>query len=116
MTGIVHPKMKILENCTHPQVVPSLYNLYSFIKHKRRSLVECPSCSLPYNESGAAKRERSGIMKVAHTTFTLNFTKVQKLYRFVLKKKIVLFHENLTMKMQPWSLQLYGKQRIGHSD
>ncbi len=39
MKGIVHPKMKIL-SLTH-FVILNLYDLFSFVKHKRRYFEEC---------------------------------------------------------------------------
>ncbi len=39
--GIVHPKMKILSSCTHPQVVPNLYECVCSAEHKGRYSEEC---------------------------------------------------------------------------
>ncbi len=39
--GIVHPKMKILSSCTHPQVVPNLYECLCSAEHKGRYSEEC---------------------------------------------------------------------------
>jgi len=41
ITGIVHPKMKILSSFTLPQVVPNLYTFLSSVEHKGRYFEEC---------------------------------------------------------------------------
>ncbi len=38
--GIVHPKMKILSSCTHPQVVSNLYEFLCSAEHKGRYFEE----------------------------------------------------------------------------
>ncbi len=38
--GIVHPKMKILHDLTHPQVVPNLYEFLCSAEHKGRYFEE----------------------------------------------------------------------------
>ncbi len=35
LKGIVHPKIKILSLCTHPQLTPNLYEFFFFpVEHK----------------------------------------------------------------------------------
>jgi len=41
ITGIVHPKMKIVSSFTLPQVVPNLYTFLSSVEHKGRYFEEC---------------------------------------------------------------------------